>query len=77
VRNPSGGHALTDVTAVVMLFNQQGGFVTSGRAAIPGALAPGGEAPFTVTVPGAADVGRYRVSFRTSDGIVPHVDRRS
>ena len=33
--------------------------------------------PFTVTLPGAADVGRYRVSFRTSEGIVPHVDRRS
>jgi hypothetical protein len=77
VRNPAGGTALTDVTAVVMLFNQQGGFVTSGRAAIHGALAPGGEAPFTVTVPGAADVGRYRVSFRTNEGVVPHVDRRS
>jgi hypothetical protein len=77
VRNPKGGHALTDVTAVVLLFNQQGGFLTSGRVAIGGALAPGGEAPFTVTLPGAADVGRYRVSFRTSEGIVPHVDRRS
>lgn len=77
VRNPSGGRTLTDVIAVVMLFNDQGGFVTSGRAAIQGTLAPGGEAPFTVTVPGAADVGRYRVSFRTGEGIVPHVDRRS
>ncbi|HEY7172370.1 MAG TPA: FxLYD domain-containing protein [Vicinamibacterales bacterium] len=77
VRNPAGGHAITDVTAVVMLFNQQGGFVTSGRAAIQGALAPGGEAPFTVTVPGAADVGRYRVSFRTTEGVLPHIDRRS
>jgi len=77
VRNPSGGQPLTNVTAVVLLFNQQGGFLTSGRAAIGGALAPGGEAPFAVTVPGAGDVGRYRVSFRTSEGIVPHVDRRS
>jgi hypothetical protein len=77
VRNPAAGRTLSDVTAVVMLFNQQGGFVTSGRAAIPGTLAPGGEAPFTVTVPGAADVGRYRVSFRTTEGILPHVDRRS
>jgi hypothetical protein len=77
VRNPAGGHTLTDLTAVVMLFNQQGGFVTSGRGGVQGTLAPGGEAPFTVTVPGAADVGRYRVSFRTSEGIVAHVDRRS
>jgi hypothetical protein len=77
VRNPSSSHALTNLTAVVLLFNQQGGFVTSGRVAIEGTLAPGGEAPFTVSVPGAADVGRYRVSFRTTEGIVPHVDRRS
>jgi hypothetical protein len=77
IRNPSGGHAITNLTAVVLLFNQQGGFVTSGRAAIDGALSPGGEVPFAVTVPGAADVGRYRVSFRTDEGIVPHVDRRS
>jgi len=28
-----------------------------------------------VSVPGA-NVGRYRVSFRTDDKIVPHVDRR-
>ena len=37
----------------------------------------GGESPFVVTVPGAADVGRYRVSFRTDDRVVPHIDRRS
>jgi hypothetical protein len=77
VRNPSGGHEVTNLTAVVLLFNQQGGFLTSGRATIERALAPGGEAPFVVTVPGAADVGRYRVSFRTDAGVVPHVDRRS
>jgi hypothetical protein len=29
-----------------------------------------------ITIPGMADVGRYRVSFRTDDGVVPHVDRR-
>jgi hypothetical protein len=39
-------------------------------------LRPGGETTFVVTVPGAGDVGRYRVSFRTDDRIVPHVDRR-
>jgi hypothetical protein len=30
-----------------------------------------------VTIPGAVDVGRYRVSFRTDEGVVPHVDRRA
>ena len=35
------------------------------------------EATFVVTVPGAGAVDRYRVSFRTDDRIVPHVDRRA
>jgi hypothetical protein len=60
------------------MFNQNGAFVTSGRATVDAsALEPGAEAPFVVTVPGAADVGRYRVSFRTDDHVVPHVDKRS
>ena len=40
------------------------------------ALAAGAEAPFVVTLPDADSVDRYRVSFRTDDRIVPHVDRR-
>jgi len=40
------------------------------------ALVPGGESRFIVSVPSAADVGRYRVSFRTDDRVVAHVDRR-
>lgn len=76
VRNPSSGALMSGVTAVVFLFGQDGGFITSGRAAFDGALAPGVEAPFSVTIPGAADVGRYRVSFRTGDRVVAHVDRR-
>jgi flagellar basal body-associated protein FliL len=77
VRNPSSGAPVDRLTAVVFLFNREGGFLTSGRVMIdPSALSPGGESIFVVTVPGAADVGRYRVSFRTDDRIVPHVDRR-
>ena len=76
VRNPSQD-ALGGVTAVVFLFDRNGGFLTSGRAAIEtGTLSAGGESTFVVTVPGAADASRYRVSFRTADRIVPHVDRR-
>ena len=33
-------------------------------------------AGFIVTVPHAGEVGRYRVSFRSDDRIVPHVDHR-
>jgi len=77
VRNPASGRELDRVTAVVFLYNRDGGFLTSGRAAIESAaLGPGGESAFTVTVPSAADVGRYRVSFRTEDLVVPHVDYR-
>ena len=77
VRNPASGERLDSLTAVVFLFNHDGGFLTSGRAAVESApLGPGGESAFVVTVPGANEVERYRVSFRTDDRIVPHVDRR-
>jgi hypothetical protein len=77
VRNPPSGGEVSGLTAVVFLFNRDGGFLTSGRATIDApALAPGAESPFVVTVAGTADVGRYRVSFRTEGGVVPHVDRR-
>jgi flagellar basal body-associated protein FliL len=78
VRNPESGAAVDRLTAVVFLFNRDGGFLSSGRVAVePSALRPGTESNFVVTIPGADDVGRYRVSFRTDDRIVPHVDRRS
>ena len=77
LRNPSAGRAIDRVTAVVFLYNRDGGFLATGRAAIEStALLPGGESAFIVVVPGASDVGRYRVSFRTEDRVVPHVDRR-
>jgi hypothetical protein len=77
VRNPSAGREVDRLTAVVFLYSRDGVFLTSGRAAIEStALGPGGESAFVVVVPGANDVGRYRVSFRTEDRVVPHVDRR-
>lgn len=77
VRNPSSGPSLERVTAVVLVYKEDGGFAGSGRAAVDSTtLGPGGETAFTVTVPAASHVGRYRVSFRTEDRVVPHVDRR-
>ena len=77
VRNPASGTAWHNLNAVVFLFGRDGSFLTSGRANLEAAaLAPGKESNFTVTVPKAGDVGRYRVSFRTEDGIVAHRDRR-
>ena len=78
VRNPASGAARDRVTAVVFLFNRDGGFLASGRATVESTtLQPGGESTFVVTIPGASDVGRYRVSFRIDDRILPHVDRRT
>ena len=78
VRNPESGAAVDRLTAVVFLFNRDGGFLSSGRVTVESfALRPGNESIFVVTVPRAGDVDRYRVSFRTDDRIVPHVDRRA
>jgi len=78
VRNPRSGRPMTRVSAVVFAFNRAGAFVASASAGLDfTALEPGDESPFVVTVPGVADVGRYRVSFRTEAGVVQHVDRRA
>jgi hypothetical protein len=77
VRTASTGSAVEPLTAVVFVFNAEGGFVTSARAAVDAnVLRSAGETTFAVTVPNAASVSRYRVSFRSGDRIVPHVDRR-
>jgi hypothetical protein len=78
VRNPDGGISRAHLTAVVFVFDQQGTFLTSTRAAIePVNLDPGSQSSFAVTVPQARGVSRYRVSFRTDLGVIPHVDRRA
>lgn len=77
VRNPPGGSAVNTVTAVVFAFDRSGGFIGSGRAALDfSALAPGDESPFIVNVANASDVARYRVTFRSGDSVVRHIDRR-
>ena len=78
VRNPPEGANVEQLAAVVYLFNSEGGFVGNGRAPIDvPALAPGARSSFVVTVAEAANVGRYRVSFRAGERVVPHVDRRN
>jgi hypothetical protein len=77
VRN-RGEAARAAIMAVVFVFDRDGGFVASGRAPLEFAgIANGDESPFQVTIPDVKEVGRYRVSFRTESGIVPHVDRRA
>jgi hypothetical protein len=78
VHNPRAGRAYSDVAAVVFTFDRQGNYLSSGRAGLDfRQLPPGEESPFAVTLPSAAGVVRYRVSFRTEAAVIPHVDRRN
>lgn len=78
VRNPVAGKPVEHLSAVVFLFDRMGTFVTSSRANVDFLkLGAGDESPFVVSLDAPPTVARYRVSFRTDEGIVPHVDRRS
>lgn len=78
VQNPQDGRTASSVMAVVYVFNAQGEYFASGKAALEfGSLAPGAESPFVVRLPRTSGVTRFRVGFRTQDGsVVAHVDRR-
>ncbi|HYE88609.1 MAG TPA: hypothetical protein VEA16_19740 [Vicinamibacterales bacterium] len=77
VRNPVAGSPVERLSAVVFLFDAGGTFVTSSRANVDFLkLGAGDESPFVVSLDAPPTVSRYRVSFRTDDGVVPHVDRR-
>jgi hypothetical protein len=78
VHNPGRGRAYDDLAAVVFAFDRDGSYLTSGRAGLDyRRLSPGEESPFSITLPSAAGVARYRVSFRTDAAVVPHLDRRN
>jgi hypothetical protein len=78
VQNPRDGVPLTKVAATAYVFGADGSFITSGSAPLDFTLLrPGAESPFTISVPVAAAVARYRVGFRDEGGrIIGHVDRR-
>ena len=77
VRNPVTGRPVERLSAVVFLFDPQGSFMTSATAPVDFIkLGVGDESPFVVALDAPANVARYRVSFRTDEGVVPHIDRR-
>ena len=77
VRNPVSGKPVDRLSAVVFLFDRTGTFVTSSKAHVDFLrLGAGDESPFVVSIDAPATVSRYRVSFRTDEGVVPHIDRR-
>ncbi len=79
----SGGAEVSDLTAVVSVFNHQGDIEASGQAVVTGAVpastrgTAGVESTFVVIVPGVHDVSRYRVGFKSNDRIIAHLDRRN
>ena len=78
VRNPAAGKPVERLSAVVFLFDRAGTFVTSSKAHVDFLrLGAGDESPFVVSIDAPESVSRYRVSFRTDDGVVPHIDRRA
>ncbi|HET9833546.1 MAG TPA: hypothetical protein VFP91_17620 [Vicinamibacterales bacterium] len=78
VRNPERAAARDGLTAVVLAYSRSGDLVASGRAAVLSPkLAAGETTPFFVSVSGADNIDRIRVSFRTGSHVEPHVDRRA
>jgi len=74
VRNASSTET-APLTTIVTALDRDGQVVASGSASLS-ALAPGTTLPFSVRIDYPGPLGRYRVSFRTSAGVLPHVDRR-
>jgi hypothetical protein len=65
------------LAAIVTLFRGDGTVIKSERAVVEPVVAPYRETSFHVTVTGALEAARFRVSFADADRVVPHVDRRS
>jgi len=78
VRNPRTGSVVRNLSAVVFLFDRDGGYLSTVQAPVlDGELAPGGESAFEVPVESGQRVARYRLTFRVAAAPVPHVDRRA
>ncbi len=77
VRNPSDGTQRDQLSVTATLFDEAGEIVGAGQTPLPvAALAPDSETPFTISLPDADRVDRYRISFSQDQKNVPHVDRR-
>jgi hypothetical protein len=79
VQNPGGSQPVSNLTATVFLFGQDGAFLMSGRSPLDlQTLAGGDQSAFSVTIRVNGAVARYRVSFRDSNArAVAHVDKRN
>jgi hypothetical protein len=77
VKNPTKGHDVNGLSAVVSLLGIDGRALGSGRGAVQDQeLRADDQTSFLVTVPADASTARYRVGFEAGGKVVPHVDRR-
>lgn len=77
IRNPSDGIERGQLSVAAIVFDGDGTVVGTGQTPLPLAvLPPGSETPFTISLPDADRINRYRISFRQGQTTVPHIDRR-
>ena len=77
IRNPSGGIERGQLSVAATVFDRNGTVVGSGRTPLSvAALLPGRETPFSISLPDAERVNRFRISFLQDQTNVPHIDRR-
>jgi len=77
IRNPSDGIERGQLSVTAIVFDRDGTVVGTGQTPLPVAvLPPGSETPFTISLPDADRINRYRISFRQGQTSVPHIDRR-
>ncbi len=78
VHNPAAGNTIDQLDAHVRVFDAAGILIATRSAPVDAAaLAPGADAPFTVTFGEASTAARYRVSFASRGTMLAHVDRRT
>ena len=77
VRNPLGGRGRAKLSVSATVFDRTGAVIGTGQTPLPvEGLPPGGETAFTIALPDADRIDRYRVSFMEDRSRLPHVDRR-
>lgn len=77
LRNPRGGRDRQKLSVSATVYDRTGAIIGTGQTPLPVAgLPPGGETGFTISLPDADLIDRYRVSFMEDRSKLPHVDRR-
>ena len=77
LRNPPGGRERENLSVSATVLDRTGAVIGTGQTPLPVTmLPPGGKTAFTLSLPDADLIDRYRVSFMEGRSRLPHVDRR-